>query len=77
MSFGTKHRQKDAADLSKQYLREKYRAQRSLVEEFIAELEGKDRDHTRWSQQFADQRQVDAEMLERVDSAFEKWLNGG
>jgi len=47
-----------------------------LVEEFINEFEGKERDHTRWSTQFADQWQVDAEMLGRVDAAFEMWSNG-
>lgn len=76
MALGTKHRLKEAADLCKQQLREKHADQRVLVEEFIAELEGKERDHTRWSAQFADQRQVDAEMVERVDAAFEKWLSG-
>jgi len=75
MSMGTKHRQKDAADLCKQHLRERHADKRALVEEFIAEIEGREKDHTRWSQQFADQRQVDPEMLQRVDAAFEKWLN--
>jgi hypothetical protein len=76
MSLGTKHRLKEAADLCKQHPREKHAKQDSLVEEFIAEIEGKERDHTIWSQRFADQRQVDPEMLQRVDVAFEKWLNG-
>lgn len=77
MSLGTKHRLKEAADLCKQHLREKHRGQGVLVEEFIAEFEGKERDHTRWSQEFADQRQMDAEMLQRANDVFEKWLNGG
>ena len=76
MSLGTKHRLKEAADLCKQHLRGKHRDQLVLVEEFIMEFEGKERDHTRWSMQFADHRQVDAEMIARVDAAFEKWLNG-
>ena len=60
MSLGTKHRLQQAADLCKQHLRDK---KNPLLEEFIAEFEGKDRDHTRWSSQFADLRQMDAEML--------------
>lgn len=76
MPLGTKHRMKEAADLCKQHLREKHSHRLALVEEFISEFEGKERDHTRWSTQFADQRQVDAEMLGRVDAAFEMWLNG-
>ena len=71
MSLGTKHRLQQSADLCKQHLREK----NPLVEEFIAEFEGKDRDHPKCSSQFADLRQMDAEMLQRVDAAFEKWLN--
>ena len=62
------------ADLCKEHLRDHNREQDVLVEKFIVEVEGKD--HTRWSQQFADQRQVDAAMVQRVDAAFEKWLNG-
>ena len=48
----------------------------ALVEEFIVEIEGKERDHTKWSSQFADLRQVDSEMLQRVGAAFDKWLSG-
>ena len=76
MSLGTKHRLKEAADLCKQHLRMTHKDKLALVEEFITEFEGKERDHARWSQQLADQRQVDAEMVGRVDAAFEKWLNG-
>jgi hypothetical protein len=35
MGLGTKNRQKQTADICKQHLREKYRDQRGLVEEFI------------------------------------------
>jgi hypothetical protein len=72
MTLGAQHRLKEAADLSRQHLREKHTDQSMLVEEFIAEFEGQGRDHTRWSKQFADQRQVPG----RVDSAFAKWVNG-
>jgi hypothetical protein len=34
--LGTKNRQKQTADICKQHLREKYRDQRGLVEEFIS-----------------------------------------
>lgn len=50
MTLGTKHRLQQCADLCKQHLRDK---KNPVVEEFIAEFEGKDRDHTRWSSQFA------------------------
>ena len=73
MSLRTKHRLQQSADLCKQHLRDK---KNPLVEEFIAEFEGKERDHTKWSSQFADLRQVDAEMLKRVGAAFDKWLSG-
>ena len=73
MTLGTKHPLQQSADLCKQHLRDR---KNPLVEEFISEFEGKERDHTRWSSQFADLRQVDSEMLQRVDAAFEKWLSG-
>ena len=76
MTVGTKHRLKEAGALCKQHLREKHRGQGVPVEELMGEFEGKERDHTRWSTQFADQQQIDTEMLQRVDGAFEKWLNG-
>jgi hypothetical protein len=40
MGLGTKSRQKQTADICKQHLREKYRDQLGLVEEFIVEIEG-------------------------------------
>src|SRR5258708_18761062 len=39
MGLGTKNRQKQTADICKQHLREQYRDQRGLVEEFILEFE--------------------------------------
>jgi hypothetical protein len=38
MGLGTKRRQQQTADICKQHLREKYRDQRRLVEEFIVEI---------------------------------------
>ena len=72
MSLATKHRLQQSADGCKQHLRDK---KNPLVEGFIAEFEGRDRDLTRWSTQFADLRRVDAEMFQRANAAFEKWLN--
>ena len=68
MSLGTKHRLKETADLCKQHLREKHRDQGALVEESIAEFESKERNHTRWSMQFADRRRPESEMFQRIDS---------
>ena len=75
MSLGTKHRLNEAAYLCKQHLGERHRDQLVLVEEFSMESEGRER--TWWGTQSADQRQVNVEMLQRVDAAFEKWLSGG
>jgi hypothetical protein len=76
MGFGTKNRQKQTADICKQYLREKYRDRLELVEEFIVEIEGaaKNWDVTRWDQ-FTDIKDIKKEMLKRLEAHFEKWLN--
>ena len=76
MGVGTKHRQQQTADLCKEHLRQKNPSKLGLVEEFITEFEGTGKNHdiTRWSQ-FADMKDVKAEMLKRLDAAFEKWLN--
>ena len=76
MGLGTKSRQKQTADSCKQHLREKYRDQLGLVEEFIVEIEGagKNSDITRWGQ-FTDIKDIKKEMLERLEVHFEKWLN--
>ena len=76
MGVGTKHRQQQTADLCKEHLRQKNPSKLGLVEEFITEFEGTGKNHdiTRWSQ-FADMKDVKAEMLKRLDVAFEKWLN--
>ena len=76
MSFGTKNRQKQTADLCKQHLRDKHKDKLSLVQEFIAETEGTGKDHdiTRWGQ-LTDESHDNEEMLKRLDAAFEEWLN--
>ena|ERR1700719_1391605 len=60
MGLGTKNRQKQTADICKQHLREKYRDQRGLVEEFILEFEGtrENCDVTRWDR-FAESRRTE------------------
>jgi hypothetical protein len=76
MGLGTKNRQKQTADICKEHLREKYRDQVGLVEEFISELEGalENRDLTCW-ERFTDIKDIKEEMLKRLDARFEKWLN--
>jgi hypothetical protein len=75
MGSVTKYRQKEVAELCKQYLRWKYPDETTLVEEFIGAFESKDRDEARWSREFADEKQVSDEMLQRVDTALGMWLN--
>jgi hypothetical protein len=76
MGLGTKNRQKQTADLCKQHLRQKYPDKLALVEEFIVEIEGpsKNSDVTRWGQ-FTDVKGVKKEMLRRLETQFENWLN--
>jgi hypothetical protein len=76
MGLGTKRRQQQTADICKQHLREKYRDQRGLVEEFIVEIEGAPQncDVTRWGR-FTDIKDIKRKMLKRLEAHFEKWLN--
>jgi len=76
MGLGTKHRQRQTGDICKQHLREKYPDKLGLVEEFIVEIEGppKSCDVTRWAQ-FADIKDIKKEMLHRLETRFENWLN--
>jgi hypothetical protein len=76
MGLGTKHRQRQTADICKQHLREKYSDKLGLVEEFIVEIEGsaKSSDVTRWAQ-FTDIKDNKREMLQRLEIRFENWLN--
>ena len=75
MGPGTKNRQKRTADLCKESLRTGFRAQSSLVEEFIREVEGADEDVVRW-QRFVGPSWKDEETLKRVGEAFQLWLRG-
>ena len=77
MGLGTKNRLLRVANLCRDHLRQTHAAEAALVEEYIAEMEGaaEDGDHTAWAQ-FTDTKRSDAEMLERLDTAFRKWLNG-
>ncbi len=76
MALGTKGRQNETAEACRQHLREKHRDNLSLVEEFIVEVEGagKNRDITKWSR-FRDARDIQSEMLERLDGGFQEWLD--
>ena len=76
MGLGTNNRQKQTADICKQHLREKYRNQAGLVEEFIVEIKGapKNCDVTRWGR-FADIKGIKKEMLKRLEMHFEKWIS--
>jgi hypothetical protein len=76
MGLGTKNRQKQTADLCKQYLRQRYPDKLGLVEEFIVEIEGpaKNCDVACWSQ-FTDIKDIKKEMFQRLELKFENWLN--
>jgi hypothetical protein len=76
MSLGTKNRLKQIADECKAHLRENHGGGDSLVEEFIAEIEGSGSgaDPTAWGR-FTDLKRSRSEMLSRLDAAYEKWLN--
>jgi inorganic triphosphatase YgiF len=76
MGLGTKNRQNQTAEVCKQHLRDQYKDQLALVEEFIHEFEGtgKNHDATRWSQ-FTDIKGITEEMLDRLDRHFDNWLN--
>jgi hypothetical protein len=76
MSIGTKNRLNLTGTTCKTHLREQHSKQLGLVEEFIAEIEGtgKNLDTTKWNQ-FTDLKRSTAEMLQRVDAAFDAWMN--
>lgn len=76
MSIGTKNRLNQTGTTCKAHLRQQHPQQLSLVEEFITEIEGtgKSQDATKWNQ-FTDAKRSGAEMLQRVDAAFQAWMN--
>lgn len=77
MALGTKNRLQQTAQECRQYLRESHANQRELVEEYILEIEGPEHavDPTQWNQ-FVDIKRSRAEMLQRLEAAFQQWLNG-
>ena len=76
LSIGTKNRLNQTGTTCKTHLREKYVQHMALVEEFIVELEGSGKSHdpTRWTK-FTDAKHSTSEMLQRVDAAFDAWMN--
>ena len=74
MGLGTKNRLSHVAATCKGHLRKRHAAQRALVEEFILEIEGAEEEVARWAA-FTDLKRSTPEMLQRVEVAFEKWLN--
>jgi len=76
MALGTKNRLQQIAHVCRQHLRDNHMRQLALVEEYIVEIEGTGKNHnvTNW-QQFADASWKNDEMLKRLDTAFERWLN--
>ena len=78
MALGTKTRLHETGVACKTHLREQHGDKLDLVTEFIAEIEGtgSKQDLTAWNQ-FSDLRRNQAEMLQRVEAAFQTWLAGG
>jgi len=77
MGIGTKNRQNQTAELCREHLRATYASQGNLVEDFIAEIEGdgKSKDILQWGR-FTNMDRNTAAMLNRLDEAFNRWLNG-
>jgi hypothetical protein len=78
MALGTKNRLHETGVACKAHLREQHADKLGLVAEFIAEIEGagSKQDLAAWNQ-FTDLRRAPAEMLQRVEAAFQTWLAGG
>lgn len=76
MSIGTKNRLQRIGTVCRDHLRQTHADsdEATLVEEFIAEIQSTD-DETPWAQ-FTDAKRSDGEMIDRVEAAFQKWLNG-
>jgi len=77
MGIGTKNRQNQTAELCREHLRSTYASQRTLVEDFIAEIEGigKSNDILQWGR-FTNMDRNTLAMLGRLDERFNRWLNG-
>lgn len=73
MALGTKNRQRQNANDCKAHLRARFADRASLVEEFIAEIEGPDEDPAAWAR-FTDLKRSRSEMLARAEAAFVEWL---
>jgi hypothetical protein len=73
MSIGAKNRIKQNAQECREHLAEQFPEHADLLPEFIAEIEGPERDAGAWGQ-FADQKRDRNEMLERAGAAFLEWL---
>jgi hypothetical protein len=78
LSLRAESRRATIAHLWKQRLRESHRGQIELAERFIREIEGEDRDVTRWSK-FADICAKDDPMgmWKRMDLEWKAWANRG
>ena len=77
MGIGTKNRQNQTAELCREHLRSTYASQGTLVEDFIAEIEGtgKSKDILEWGR-FTNMDRNTLAMLGRLDERFTRWLNG-
>jgi hypothetical protein len=77
MGIGTKNRQNQTAELCREHLRSTYASQGTLVEDFIAEIEGtgKSKDILQWGC-FTNMDRNTMAMLGRLDERFTRWLNG-
>lgn len=73
MSVGTKNRLAQTATLCKEHLRSTFPDQGDLLNEFIAEIEGADRDATAWAQ-FADLKRNSSDLVANAEAAFREWL---
>lgn len=74
MSLGTKNRLAQTATRCREYLRQTHGDKLELVNEFIAEMEGPDRDAGQWNK-LTDLKRNESEMLQRVEESFQRWLN--
>jgi hypothetical protein len=74
MGLGTKNRQTRTAEICREHLRATHRDKLALVEEYIAEFEAGSEAPSCWSR-FCDAKRDNREMLERLETDFQAWLN--